>query len=167
MIVDPSMPIVITMPTTNTRLRDTPPVYVGDPIPGSPWWPHNPFQPVMPDVPYGPPDFWPLQPWSPSTPAIVVVTPKWRTKHVAASIEFSIDVPGMRSDDATLTVDSSNVSLRWRRADTDEGFSASTSMPAGFDPGTAMAELERGVLTVRLHALAASQPPRRVDITVR
>ncbi|MCC6624115.1 MAG: Hsp20/alpha crystallin family protein [Deltaproteobacteria bacterium] len=110
-------------------------------------------------------------PVGPDPSVTLVETPEW--------LELSLDMPGVLEQDLKLDVhDAQTVTIQARRSlPKREGYAAhraerqawewkkSYTLPIKIDASRTTANLERGVLTVRLAKLPESQP-RRVQINV-
>lgn len=147
------------VPTTSGLPRDAG-VYVGDFPPGpmyepfDPWLPNLVPNPIVPQklYPVGPafvpnvglPSTWP-------TAGIVTITssdPQWNLVTSHDRITASVDMPGVRAQDLTVEIENGVIKASAQRFDTKLHVSRQQVIGTDYDPKTAEATIEAGVLTV-------------------
>lgn len=125
-------------------------------------WPFDPAYPqVDPQIPYAP-----LDPWVPLVPeydpyfvrptnsaisTIFAVRHGWRLTYEADAVIAKVDIPGVKVDDVTLKLYKGVLSVAARRSESGLGIVAyDCTIGSDYDPKTAQALLEDGVLTVTI-----------------
>ncbi len=102
---------------------------------------------ILPYVPCPYPQ--PTRTWTTSTISIETPPCPWRVKKHKRSIELSADVPGVRARDINLDFDEGKLTVTAERFDTKESVLLTYDVGLMYNPATAKAILEAGVLTVR------------------
>lgn len=122
------------------------PYYVGDPMPGDLDRVINPW-------------ITPRQNTSIGTltgiSTISYAPDPWRRKVEGESITLSYDVPGVRVEDANVEIDCGVIKFSGRRHDTGATVSSTCNVGHDYDPESATASIDMGVLTIKLERLAS------------
>lgn len=123
-------------------------VWVGDFPPGPSWVPYKPVQEFTPIpqtiIPLGPPGF----DWN-STMQLAL--PRWRTSWDADVLTAEIDLPGVRPEWLEVDIVDNAIKVVVARFETNFVQREEFALPGNeFDPSSAEATLEFGVLTVTL-----------------
>lgn len=133
------------------------------------------ISPVVPNVPYGPigpqrnaPNEQWIQVQGNSTQGYITLEtpPQWRTTRSSDRIVAAIDVPGMKIEDLNVTIDNGSVLVTGTRFDTGGLVTLHYNMGIDYDPETASAVLEAGVLTVTVMRFK-ERSSRRVPVTAK
>lgn len=126
------------------------------------------WQPWLPADPWIPPVDPPRRMW----PAITVVssgyaalTP-WRHVVNTDSIDLWVDVPGVKVQDLSIDIDMGKLRVSAARADTKASIKHVYVLTDMFDPATATAMLEDGVLNINVKKRPESMP-RKVKVKVK
>lgn len=137
--------------------------WVGDQTYGPYVPPYDPIQPPYVPTPQVVPSplalIPPLVDWGSiimSPPTVTLFRRRWDPDRITTSI----DVPGCRSCDVTVTISDFVISATGKRPDTLETFTHTCPIGDLYDPDTATATLEAGVLTVVVERF--KEPVKRV-----
>jgi HSP20 family molecular chaperone IbpA len=114
------------------------------------------------------------QPWiQPALPyksqvwtTTAVLTSPWRYKINAESIDLWLDVPGVKAKDMSIDIDMGKLRVRGHRSDTQSKIAQIYALTDMYDPTTATATLEDGVLNVNVKKRIENLP-RTVTIIVK
>lgn len=132
-------------------------VYIGD-FPPFDLLPVNPYQPVLPQI---------LIPQTLITTWGVPFQNTWRIdKSKQDRISLSIDLPGVKENDLNVEIDSGILNLTAKRFDTNQSIKQTYMLGLTFDPNTASAALESGVLTIVV-LKRKEHLPRKIKIETR
>jgi hypothetical protein len=129
-------------------------LYIGDIPPWDPGPPHE-FCHNTPYHPYDPYDYcrpyekiWPM---ITATSGYIQLLPNhWRSNVTETEIKLSCDLPGIKPSDLSVEIDAGTLKVVGTRADTSERIERTWIVTNMFDPTTAEALLENGVLHVTL-----------------
>lgn len=93
-------------------------------------------------------------------------------------VVITIDTPGVREDDISVTLDGRRLVVSGERTELNEGdkvlsrgiwrgkFTKTFTVREGIEPNDVSAELNNGVLTVRVANVAKNQPePQKIEVT--
>ncbi len=126
--------------------------YVGDPLPGH-------------DNQWVKPLTW-NSPHTVPTSGIVTITGSnislWRCTTSTTSIVVSLDIPGVRIEDAVVEIERGLVKFSGKRHDTGEMIASSQFVGQDYDPETATANIDCGVLTVKVDRFKSKLPHKVV-----
>lgn len=138
------------------RIGDNPdwipgPTYV--PNPNAQIWPSNPIVPIG-------------SPYQHTTGYLQIVPSYWRNKIKGEWLELSCDMPGIALSDIKVEIDGLTLKASGVRGDTKENVLRTWTLPDSYDPVTAQASLENGVLFVMVKRYESSKP-RRIEVPVK
>lgn len=131
--------------------------WLGDPPPNQNYniW-VDPFQwPFQPHIPYEPYPIYPVQPVQPVyVPTTITTTTSvwppsaWKALTVNDVLTASLDIPGIRAIDASVEIASGVIRFAGKRYDTGYIRNETYAIGNDYDPETAKATVDAGVLTV-------------------
>jgi len=137
-------------------------VWIGDYPPPPPYQPYKPSIEIMP-VPqkiYPQADI--LSGWS----TVSVTSPpcKWRAAQASDGLTLTIDMPGLRSADACIELENGSLKVTGKRFDTGLNLYEQYTIGTDYDPKSASAVLDAGVLTITVKRFKEKRP-HRVPVT--
>ncbi len=116
------------------------PYYVGDPMPGD-------------NVQWISPPGGPINGYGCITSLAGISfdnSQQWRRKVDGTSITLCLDVPGVRIEDANVEIDSDIIKFNGKRHDTGMMVSSTYNVGHDYDPESAIAVIDVGVLTIKI-----------------
>lgn len=116
------------------------------------------------------PDQWPFDvpntfKYSAVTSGYVALTP-WRHKVYSESIDLWLDVPGVKVKDLSIEIDMGKLRVSGVRADTQLKIDHQYVLTDMYDPTTATASIEDGVLNINVKKRPENLP-RKIKVEVR
>jgi hypothetical protein len=159
----------LTVDPSHVFIGDPP---IGKPYPGTTWIGDFPppfwAQPYVPNVPYEPPaksdmfDHLHVFPWT----VLPTVPSPWTCSYLVDRIVAHADLPGVRASDLVVELAGGNIKVTGKRFDTMLPVSLQFTIGYDYDPTTAEASLEAGVLSVIVFK-AKDKQVHRVTVTTK
>ncbi len=151
--------------------------WVGDVPPWNDPWNPNPqifpipqkMTPWLPMVPYIPEPYQPAYDWWPPVITTTVTGTSlspWRTTVQADRVIASIDMPGVKQADLNVEMENGSIKAYARRFDTGCSQTLNQYVGPDYDPRTAEAVLEAGILTVTVMRFK-DKTAHKVNVTVK
>lgn len=104
--------------------------------------------PIVPEVPYTLNPFVDTFPWTSLTTTTWPVAPSWRLTFSTDHITAAVDVPGVKVEDLSVTIENGVIKASGKRFDNGQAVELLQVIGVDYDPRSSEALLEAGVLTV-------------------